>query len=297
MMHSAAFVVPASARDVPLRSTLKHVRAFNVTLIHPTGYVHARALDDAVAYLVAMLGAAGAIARRSTNHVDPDAINVIACPHLLDDGARIPAGAILFNSELAREWRPAYRERLARAHVWDYSHANLPHLPHADASAIPFGYCAELARVEPRRVPGPGDGLVFYGSMTPRRVKLLDALRAAGVRLDVAFGEYGTQREARLARAVAVLNLHKTDDDALFEPIRCFHALTRDVPVIAEDTTDPTAATFRHASPCGPRADFIAGVARAVADRAALAAGPPRFRATAQPAIDAIRDAIARYVG
>ena len=57
---------------------------------------------------------------------------------------------------------------------------------------------------------------------------------------------YDAQRDAEMFDAWAVLNLHKTDDNGVFEPIRCFYPLTNRVPVISEEVRgDATADAFR----------------------------------------------------
>lgn len=209
---------------------------FNVTQIRPPGYVHAHALDDAAQYLAHGLAACGREVQLTANQLATDATNIVVGGHLL--GPReLPAGTIVFNSEPVAEhgrW-PGYAALLARAIVWDYSPVN------GTGAVVPFLYCAAMAR--PARPPGTA--LLFYGTLTPRRVAILDGLRAAGVPIEVAFGCYGPERDARLARAGAVLNLHKTDDARTFEPIRCFYPLHGGMPVISEETTDPAADDFR----------------------------------------------------
>ena len=59
-------------------------------------------------------------------------------------------------------------------------------------------------------------------------------------------GMYDVQRDAEMFNAWAVLNLHKSDDNGVFEPIRCFYPLTNRVPVLSEEVCgDATADEFR----------------------------------------------------
>lgn len=224
------------------------MRPFNVTQIVPDGYVHAHALDDCAEYLTAMLAACGQRVTRSHNHIDLEAWNVIVGGHLLAAAhvAALPADVIVFNSEqLAFAGNPlitaAYRDALARFTIWDYSATNLPFLPAGRATVIPFTHCPAMVRDRART---PGDALVFHGAVTRRRQVILDGLRTAGVRLEVAFGEYGTARDVRMFGARAILDLRKADDTAAFTPIRCFYPLTNGIPVISESSDDPTAAGF-----------------------------------------------------
>jgi hypothetical protein len=274
------------------------VKPFNVTLVHPAGYVHALALAEVVDYLHHMLVACGFAARATVNEIAGDAHNIVVCPHLLaaEHAAALPADTILFNSEQLADddgWHFAsgvYRGLLERFHVWDYSLANLARLGHDRAAFIPLHYCAALARAAP--VP-PGDALVFYGAVTPHRQRILHALVAAGVPLTLLFGVYGAERDRAMLGARAVLNLHKHAANT-FEPVRCFYPLINGKPVISEEVVgDPTADAFRDAMFMVPPARFVDEVAALLADPVALHTRAARFRARTAEA--EIRAAVAHY--
>ncbi len=276
-------------------------RAWNVTQIMPRGHVHAHALDDVAEYLTAMLGACGMATTRTTNHIDVASVNVVVGGHLLAPAhiAGLPGDTIVFNSEQLAQAdnpliTPAYRDALARFRVWDYSATNPPLIPHRRVTVIPFAYCAQMVR---EGVRAPGDALVFHGALTPRREAILSALRAAGVRLEVAFTEYGTARDVRLFRARAVLDLRKADDTAAATPIRCFYPLTNGVPVIAESSSDPTIATFRDAMWSFDAAALPGAVATLWADPAAFAVEAQRrcARFASRTALAEIAAAIAEH--
>jgi hypothetical protein len=226
-------------------------KPFNVTLIHPPGFVHSLALEEAADYVHAAIEGCGYRAVRTTNFVADDAYNVMFCAHLLvgDRIAKIPPDTIIFNSEALEDaqetqhYSHAYSAMLERFFVWDYSSRNLALIPHADKLVIPFLYCARLKRTGMVRESGPE--LVFYGRVNERRASLLDELRRRGVPVRILFGEYGAERDAHMLRARAVLNLHKTDRTLAFEPIRCFYPLINDVPVISEPAIDESANPFQ----------------------------------------------------
>ncbi|MBL0216789.1 MAG: hypothetical protein IPQ07_23280 [Myxococcales bacterium] len=278
------------------------MRPFNVTQIVPDGYVHAHALDDCAEYLAAMLVACGQRVVRSTNHIDLEAWNLIVGGHLLAEAhvAALPADTLVFNSEqLAFVGNPlitpAYRMALARFPVWDYSATNLPFLPPGRATLIPFAHCPAMVRAD--RAREPGDALVFHGAVTARRQRILDRLRTAGVRLEVAFGEYGTSRDVRMFRARAVLDLRKEDDTAAFTPIRCFYPLINGIPVIAETSSDPTAAAFADAIWSFDATDLPAAVAALWTDLDAFHAEAARrlARWKLRSAIDEVAAAVAAH--
>ncbi|HEY2634918.1 MAG TPA: hypothetical protein VGI51_09340 [Steroidobacteraceae bacterium] len=247
-------------------------KPFNVTLIHPGAYIHSLALKEAADYVHATLVACGYPSARTTNHLASNAHNIIFCAHLLGPGdiVKIPSDSIIFNSEQLEDtagWHlqgGAYFETLGRFFVWDYSARNLDKIVHPRKRLIPFRYCNQLLRPQLRREPGPS--LLFYGAVTPRRRRILEKLHSSGVPVEVLFGEYGGERDEKLRRSWAVLNLHKSDDTSAFEPIRCFYPLINAVPIISEETEDAAAQDFRGAVFFFDQASLVDGVKSLRAD-------------------------------
>jgi len=267
---------------------------FNVTLVEPDGYVHAQALAEAVEYLAVMLEACGQTVRRTRNHIERGAHNVVLCSHLLGDAhiAQLPADTILFNSEPLAEASPAYLAALARFWVWDYAYGNLPRIPHARVAVISFLFAAALVRSNARE---PGDALLFYGSLTERRRAILADVRARGVPIEVVFGEYGPERDRRMFRCRAVLNLHKAKEPSVFEPIRCFYPLINGVPVISEHVAgEPIADAFRPSVAFCSEEMLVDDIVRWWGAPADLAARAAQFASTT--ALPEIERAVAAYL-
>jgi hypothetical protein len=251
-------------------------KPFNVTLIHPATYVHSLALKEAADYVYAALLACGYPAARTTNQLGRNAHNIIFCAHMLGraEAGRIPPDSIIFNSEQLDDtagWHlrgGLYRDLLARFWVWDYSQNNLSRIAHARKFFIPFQYRPELLRADiPREA---GTVLLFYGVLTPRRKRILEELHRRGIRIEVLFGQYGNERDARIRRAWGVLNIHKHDETSAFEPIRCFYPLINEVPVISEEVDDSSADAFRDSMFFFDRASLLDGIQQLYAD-------PPAF--------------------
>lgn len=226
-------------------------KPFNVTLIKPETYIHSLALSEAAEYLHFMLIRCGYHSELSFNRIDEHSYNIIFCGHLLGrpDTTLIPRDSIIFNSEQLEDthgWMfesGAYRTLIDELYVWDYSPLNLARIDHDKKDLIPFGYCQELNRRENHF--GQSPYLLFYGAVTEDRREMLESIQKAGLPLKVLFGQYGKERDAVMFEASAVLNLHKTRQTQLFEPIRCFYPLINGVPVISETiTSDPVVADF-----------------------------------------------------
>ena len=112
-------------------------------------------------------------------------------------------------------------------------------------------------------------------------------------------GMYDAQRDAEMFATWAVLNLHKTDDNGVFEPIRCFYPLTNRVPVISEEVRgDAMADEFRDSMFFFDRPDFADRIlALYDDDRAFAEKTAQQFRNfESKSAQTSIRAAVERYL-
>lgn len=214
----------------------------NVCLIQPPMYIHTMALLEVAIYLADMAKRCGAEVEINKNRFVQDALNIVVGAHLLPADVFPPVGSVIFNTEQLGNkdaWFKTthYIDILKRFTVWDYSRENLGAIPHDRHGTVPFLYCERLKLVE--RAPLNRD-LVFYGSINDRRKAILGQLDWMGDRKDVIFGLYGPERDARLASARAVLNVHYYETQVL-EQVRCFYALTNGIPVITEDYPEQSA--------------------------------------------------------
>ena len=79
--------------------------------------------------------------------------------------------------------------------------------------------------------------MLFYGSLNDRRREVLLKLEAAGARVHHAFGVYGEERDALIARAKLVLNVHFYESK-VFEIVRVSYLLANGKAVITEPSPD-----------------------------------------------------------
>ncbi len=157
----------------------------------------------------------------------------------LEDTLRLPVGTIIYNLEQIRPgaWatRTDYLRLLSRHTVWDFDATNVAAIAratgHSDVHHVPIGYVPQLTRLAP--APEQDIDVLFYGSMTPRREAIFQALAAASLKLVVAFRVYGAERDALIARAKVVLNLHAYDDWG-FEIVRIAYLLSNRKAVVCE---------------------------------------------------------------
>jgi hypothetical protein len=147
--------------------------------------------------------------------------------------------AILYNLEQIQDgssWlQPAFLELLSRYAVWDYSQQNIDRLAEkgiAKVVHLPIGYAPPLQRIETRK--DEDIDVLFVGSINDRRQKILGALEKKGLRVHRAVGVYGAARDALVARAKVVLNLHYYEAK-VFEVVRVSYLLANRRFVISEE--------------------------------------------------------------
>lgn len=142
-----------------------------------------------------------------------------------------------------------YLKRLENAlEIWDYSMQNimnirnlfqqkglnLPKTRYVPISFLPV-FCSPFAALQP--VEKDID-VLFYGSINPRREKLMNDLAAAGHRIHLAgYNLWGNQREALIKRAKIVLNIHFYADPIL-ETTRLAPLVSQGAFVISEPSSD-----------------------------------------------------------
>lgn len=221
----------------PVRSMAHYA----VRLVRPEGYAHSDALlevAEAVTYGARALGH-DTVLRSSPAHDGRREI-VIGWHLLAPDDASTAPDAIFYNLEQVSDdtmWLTPERLALLRTRrVWDYSGSNIAKLAAMGIAAthVPIGYVPEWTRIE--RAAEDID-VLFYGSTSHRRWDAIEAIEAAGARVEVVTGVYGAERDAMIARAKIVLNVHFYEAQT-FEIVRVSYLLANKRFVVSERGRD-----------------------------------------------------------
>lgn len=175
------------------------------------------------------------------NEFAPGADHIVFCPHLLraENAQQIPASTILYNFEplnppvfdavgtFLAHYAPCFQ-------VWDYSADNVAYLKGLGCRAqhVPVGYAPVLSRIE--RLPHEDIDVLFYGDVSARRARVLDALCATALNVVIASDVYGAERDALIARAKVVLNIHNHDGIKALETPRVFYLLANRKAIVTE---------------------------------------------------------------
>ena len=246
-----------------------------IVLVEPVGYQHAGALAEMAETLVLAFRALGHPARAVANGFAADALNVVLGAHLLSPAvaAQLPADTVIYNLEQVEdhlfEWAPGLKGLFARCEVWDYSRRNIarlkplaPRLFH-----LPVGTVPEMGRIRP--AADQDIDVLFYGAVNERRRAVLKAVADAGLGLKAVFGAYGAARDALIARAKVVLNLHKHEAQ-VFEIVRVSYLLANRKAVVSElAATTQIEPDLRDAVAGVPMGEVVECCRRLVADAAA----------------------------
>jgi hypothetical protein len=214
---------------------------FRVVVIVPPGWQHGPIFSEVAETLVLGLRAIGHKAMAAVNQFAPDALNIVMAGfHLTPaDFDRIPPRTVVYNLEQLGEdtFRrlPDLMALFRRFEVWDYSERNIerlrgiaPRLFH-----LPVGMVPELTRIVSAAPQDQDIDVFFYGALTERRQEALRRIAAAGLRVRSEFGVYGAARDALIARAKVILNLHKQAAE-IFEVVRVSYLLANRKAVVSE---------------------------------------------------------------
>ena len=230
-----------------------HAHRHAVWIVSPPGYVHSQAFHEVALGLSSAFAELGGSAPLITDPADlngraPIVYGANLLPAAVIDS--LPKDSVVINLEQVSddsEWlKKAYFSILEHFPVLDYSERNRQGLAArgiGHAGLLEVGYAAALTRIAP--AADQDIDVLFYGSLNERRKAVLDALTLRGLKVVHLFGVYGAERDAAIARARLVLNMHYYSS-AIFEIVRVSYLLANRVCVVTEgDAFDPGLQPFR----------------------------------------------------
>jgi hypothetical protein len=244
MLFRRFFSNLARGRQAP-KPVQGEVQGFVLVLMRSSIGRHLEVFRELIELVACGLGELGYSSVTMVNEFAPAGRHIVFCPHLLraQDVQRVPASTILYNFEpldppvfdsvgtFLADYAPRFR-------VWDYSAANVHYLSRLGCQArhVPVGYAPLLTRIA--RVPDQDIDVLFYGDISARRARILDRLRETGVNVVIVSDLYGAERDALIARAKVVLNIHNDDGIKALETPRVFYLLANRKAVVTEVKAD-----------------------------------------------------------
>jgi len=149
--------------------------------------------------------------------------------------------------------------------VWDYAEENARFLEGFGVRPVlvPLGHHARMRRIA--EDAGKDVDVLFYGALNERRQEVLDAIRAAGLRLKVLCGVFGEERDGWIARSKIVVNIHYYPM-MIMETVRLSYLLSNRAFILSENS--PVNPLRNVGLPCMRREDLAAACLRFAADDA-----------------------------
>jgi len=217
------------------------VARFTVWIVQPQqdpGFRCFYEVAEGVAYSLRKLGHEVAFAQGATpySYALPDSRVILFNGNSLSPVPLAP-DTIIYNAEQVQvdAWKIANYAGLLRRHtVWDYSEENIGRLAQLGVTRAvhcPVGYYPGLTDIKP--APQEDLDVLFIGWMNDRRTKVMNDLVRRGFRVRALMGVYGEERNAWLARAKIVLNIHFYEKP-VFEIFRVSHLLANKKCVVSE---------------------------------------------------------------
>lgn len=207
----------------------------------PAQWFHVRAFDEVAEAMHAGLLGLGVDCERRVGRLAEGRTNIVFGAHLLPPGTVLPDDSIVYNLEQIVDgaiWvTPRYVELLRRHRVWDYSARNclaLENLGVREPVHVPLGHALSLERIAPAR---EDIDVLFYGAYSARRLALLERLEQSGRKVVRSNGIYGAERDALVARARVVLNVHYYEESRLEVP-RCLYLMANGRFILSETSPD-----------------------------------------------------------
>jgi len=211
---------------------------FNLCSIRPRGFLHASAfteVKDSLAWALTALGHETMLTENTFSN--GQSRNIIFGAELLSPESQIPDNSIIFNYEQPTHPRMESVRKLAKGHqVWDFSIRNVERWKSDgyDVRHVPVGYTPNLTRIP--KLEQDID-VLFYGWMTPRRIKIISDLKVAGLNVVATDSAYGGGRDNLIARSKVVLNVHHDGRD-MFEIVRVSYLMANSKCVVSEQSSD-----------------------------------------------------------
>lgn len=211
---------------------------YTVWIVSPLGYLHSRCFEEVALSLNEAVLELGHESKIVTRREECTGKTIVLGAHLLSDGT-LPSDSIIYNLEQAggNFMTLGYLGLLSEHEVWDYSPRNIEILKKygIEARLCEIGYMPGLTRIINNQ--DPSIDVLFIGSQNERRMNVLRRLAAMGVAVHCAFNVYGEERNALIADAKIVLNMHFYDA-GVFEIVRCSQLMANKACIVSETGMD-----------------------------------------------------------
>lgn len=250
---------------------------YTVWIVTPHNYQHSGAFRDVAEVLNAALLEMGHESRIVTTRFECKGRTIILGANLLTMVALedYPMDMVVWNLEqifvgspwLSKEYLTLLKGNALRAsrhklEIWDYSPENIEVLAGMgiEANLVRIGYMPCLSTIDQSEYEYD---VLHVGSITQRRMDIINALANAGMKVHYAFGVYNKQRDDLIAKSKIVVNVHFYEAKR-FEIVRCSHLMANKACVVSESSED--GGMFSEGIKFVDYGDIVDGCLRLLAD-------------------------------
>lgn len=142
-----------------------------------------------------------------------------------------------------------YLELISQFKVIDYNMANLDFLRvhYGNKKSAEFPFTPYLLTTANTSAPKfPAYDFAFYGAMNTRRLYIINALIAKGMKVKIINGQYGDELSSELAECKGLLNIHFYQK-SIFEVARCLRPVANKIPILSEVSYLPISVDWNKA--------------------------------------------------
>lgn len=168
----------------------------------------------------------------------PGTRTILLCPHILGNTAlaQLPGNSILYNLEQitpSSQLPPSGLWKFRHWTIWDFSPRNIERWSSLaiKAASVPIGWHPALERVPP--VERKDIDVLFLGITNHRRAATLERMKQLGLKVAAPVGVFGAERDALVANAKVVVNIHYYPT-SLLETLRLAYLLANGCAVVSE---------------------------------------------------------------
>lgn len=225
---------------------------YTVWIVTPPNYQHSQAFAEVATSLNEALISLGHISKIVTSSIECRGTTIVLGANLLTHIhlQDWPRDMIIWNLEQIFPGSPwltqTYLDLLKGKHngislvscgiafsVWDYSQTNIDELAKLGITAklCRIGYSSCLTTIY-STTPQDID-VLHVGSITQRRIDIINALAAHNVKIHYLFGVYGKERDEWITRSKIIINVHFYESTR-FEIVRCSHLMANRKCVVSE---------------------------------------------------------------
>jgi hypothetical protein len=214
---------------------------YAITIVYPPGNVHSRCFLEPAALFYHGLRALGHEAVVTTSGNLPGYKHIIFGANLLPGHhMQVASDAIILEAEQPKSawFGPEYLALLRGHEVWECSFYPAEWLRSAhgiESKVVLYGSVPEMMGLLPRVEPTVD--VFISANPSPRRMKIVEGLRAAGLSVDHVMGVYGSERDRRAAQAKVILGVHCYEVGA-FETWRTAYMMMQGKCVVQEVGVD-----------------------------------------------------------